>query len=430
MNFLLIGKPNAGKSSIYNILTSGKKNIIHQEEGTTRDWHKGRVTNSSNVVIYDTPGVIIQNHKINNVEFSDLFKIIDKFIYVVDFKTKNYENEIESINKLRNFNKEIILIINKDDNSQKNLNIKPFGIKTFFFVSCSHRIGFDDLYEYLNSFDDGNDNKEIENQFSIAIFGKPNAGKSTLANSFLGYNRIKTSATAGTTSDFVEDNYIYKKNNFKILDTAGIFRKNKINTDSVNFEAIRNSLYIINKIDLSIMLIDSNDGFDSQIKKILNMLINQSRSVIIVFNKIDTIRDKNLFMKEIRLIVKETYSQTKNLSIIFLSAINKENVDKLKNTLFSKANKILKKLSTGKLNSCLKKISEENPHPLVKGKSVKFKYAVQVSTSPLTIKVFSNFSKEIKKNYKTYLTNKIIKTFNIEDRKVNLIFTSSKNPFN
>ena len=430
MNFLLIGKPNAGKSSIYNILTSGKKNIIHKEEGTTRDWHKSKVRDLTNVVLYDTPGVIIQNHKINNVEFSSLFEIIDKFIYVIDCKNKNYENEIESINKLRRFNKEIILVINKDDNHQKNINTKSFGINASFFVSCSHRIGFDEFYEYLESYDNESEEKEIENQFSIAIFGKPNAGKSTLANSFLGFNRIKTSSKAGTTSDFVEDNYIYKKNNFKILDTAGIFRKNKIDIDSVNFAAIRKSLDIINKIDLSIMLIDSNDGFDSQIKKILNMLINQSRSVIIVFNKIDTIKDKDIFMKETKLIVKETYSQTKNLSIIFLSAINKENVDKLKNTLFSKANKIVKKLSTSQLNSCIKKISEEIPHPLVKGKSVKFKYAVQVSSSPLTIKVFTNFSKQIKKNYQTYLTNKIIKSFNIVDTKVNLIFTSSKNPFN
>ena len=430
MNLLLIGKPNAGKSSIYNILTSGNKNIIHKEEGTTRDWHKGKVRNSNNLFLYDTPGIIIQNHKINKLEFSNLFKIIDKFIYVIDYKTKNYENEIESINKLRSFNKEIILVINKDDNYKKNLNTKPFGIDALFFISCSHRIGFDELYDYFESYDDKITEKEIENQFSIAIFGKPNAGKSTLANAFLGFDRVKTSSIAGTTSDFVEDNYIYKKNNFKILDTAGIFRKNKIDADSVTFAAIRKSLDIINKIDLSIMLIDSNDGFDSQIKKILNMLINQSRSVIIVFNKVDTIKEKNFFIKETRLIVKETYSQTKNLSIIFLSAINKENVDKLKNTLFAKANKIVKKLSTSQLTSCIKKISDENPHPLVKGKAVKFKYAVQVSSSPLTIKIFSNFSKDIKKNYKTYLTNKIIKSFNIVDVKVNLIFTSSKNPFN
>ena len=123
-------------------------------------------------------------------------------------------------------------------------------------------------------------------------------------------------------------------------------------------------------------------------------------------------------------------SQTKNLSIIFISANNKFNVDKLKSTLFAKSNRIVKKISTGKLNACLKRSSFEKPHPLIKGKSVKFKYAVQISTSPFTIKIFSNFSKEIKKNYKTYLVNNFIKTFKIVDTKVNLIFSSAKNPFN
>ena len=428
MNFLLIGRPNAGKSSLYNILTSGKNNIIHKEEGTTRDWHKSSVKDLDNIFIYDTPGVIIQNDKIDKVHFSDLFKSIDKLIYVIDIKEKNYENEIQSINKLRSLNKDIILVINKDDNNKKNLDTNLFGIKDVFYISCAHKIGIEYIYEYLEQYEDKIDEK-IEDSFSIAIFGKPNAGKSTLANSLIGYDRIQTSPVAGTTSDFVEDSYIYKNQKFKILDTAGIFKKNKIDSNSINFEAIRKSLDIINKIDLSIMLIDSIDGFDSQIKKILNMLINKSRSVVIVFNKIDTIDDKNGFIKQSKLEVKETYSQTKNLSIIFISANNKFNVDKLKSTLLSKSNRIIKKISTSKLNACLKRSSVEKPHPLIKGKSVKFKYAVQISTSPFTIKIFSNFSKEIKKNYKTYLVNNFIKTFKIEDTKVNLIFSSAKNPF-
>ena len=136
MNFLLIGKANVGKSSIYNILTSGKKNIIHKEEGTTRDWHKSNVKNYNNVFIYDTPGIVIQNEKINQVHFSELFNLIDKLIYVFDYKEKNFENEIQSIDKLRSLNKEIILVINKDDNLEKDLNTKSFGINTVFFISC------------------------------------------------------------------------------------------------------------------------------------------------------------------------------------------------------------------------------------------------------------------------------------------------------
>lgn len=429
MNFLLIGKPNAGKSSLYNILTSGRNNIIHKEEGTTRDWHKSCVKDFKNVFIYDTPGVVILNNKINKIHFAELFNLADKFIYVIDFKEKNFDNEIQSINKLRVLNKEIILVINKDDNNEKDLNINLFGIKKVFFISCAHNLGIEEFYEYLEQFD-----AEIETKnqsfYSIAIFGKPNAGKSTLANSLIGYNRITTSPVPGTTSDFVEDTYNYKKQSFKIVDTAGIFKKNKIDNNSINFKAIRKSLEIINRINLCIMLIDSNNGFDSQIKKILNILINQSSSVLIVFNKIDTIKNKNSFIKETKLIVKETYSQTKNLSIIFISAKNKSNVNKLKSTLFIKSKRIIKKIPTSKLNACLKKSTDDKPHPLIKRKSVKFKYAVQINTSPLTIKIFSNFSKEIKKNYKTYLVNNFIRTFKIEDSKVNLIFTSAKNPFN
>ena len=154
MNFLLIGKPNAGKSSLYNILTSGKNNIIHKEEGTTRDWHKSSVKDLENIFIYDTPGVIIQNDKIDKVHFSDLFKSIDKLIYVIDIKEKNYENEIQSINKLRSLNKDIILVINKDDNNKKNLDTSLFGIQNVFYISCSHKIGIEYIFEYLQQYGD------------------------------------------------------------------------------------------------------------------------------------------------------------------------------------------------------------------------------------------------------------------------------------
>ncbi len=427
MNILLIGKPNVGKSSIYNILTFGRKNIIHKEEGTTRDWHKNNITGFKNIILYDTPGIIVHRNKIESLHFSNIFNLIDKFIYVIEYN-KNFASDLESINELRKFNKEIILVINKDDNFKNDLNIKSLGINNYFFISCEHKLGIDSLYEYLETFDNENE-IDINSYFSVAIFGKPNAGKSTLANSLIGYERILTSSIAGTTSDYVEDNFLYKKQEFKILDTAGIFKKNKVNNNSINFQAIRKSLEIIKNIDLSIMLIDSNNGFDSQIKKILNILINQSKSVVIVFNKIDTINDKKLFIKQTKLTVKETYSQTKNLSIIFISAKNKSHVDKLKSTLYSKSKRIVKKIPTSKLNSFLKKATEEKPHPLIKGKSVKFKYAVQVSSSPFTIKIFSNFSKEIKQNYKIYLVNKFVKTFKIEDSKVNFLFTSSRNPF-
>ena len=428
MKYLLIGRPNVGKTSIFNKLTVSK-NIIHKQEGTTRDWHKNKIKGLRNSIIYDSPGVIIQKNKSKEINFSKLLLNIDIFLYVIDLKSKSIDYDNESINELRKFNKKIILIINKDDNFEQNSIFSRIGFDNLFYISCSHNLGFDKIYTYFEKNDLGDENNNIAH-YSIAIYGKPNAGKSTLANSLFGYNRILTSKLAGTTSDVVEDIYRFKNKNFKIIDTAGIFKKNKIDNKSINFEAIRKSLNLKTQIDLSIILIDSNEGFDTQIKKILKILINKSQSIIIVFNKIDIIKNKSKFSKETKLFIKETFSQIKNISTLFISAKNKIDITKLQNMILNKSNQKNKSLSTSKINSWLKHSSLEYPHPLIKGKKVNFKYAVQISSSPITIKIFSNFPNDIKKNYLNYLTNKFIKSFNILDSKVNIIFSSSKNPFN
>ena len=321
------------------------------------------------------------------------------------------------------------MIINKDDNYEQNLIISKSGYDNLFYISCSHNLGFDKLYTYFENNDQGIENDHVFD-YSIAIYGKPNAGKSTLANSLLGYDRVLTSKTAGTTSDIVEDIYKFNDKNFKIIDTAGIFKKNKIDNKSINFEAIRKSLNLKTQTDLSIILIDCKEGFDTQIKKILKILINKSKSIIIVFNKIDIIKNKNKFSNETKLFIKQTFSQIQNISTLFISAKNKKHVTELKKMILKKSKNSNISLSTSKINIWLKKSSLEYPHPLLKGKKVNFKYGVQVSSSPITIKIFSNFPKYIKKNYKNYLINKLIADFNLIDSKVNLIFSSSKNPFN
>ena len=427
MKYFLIGRPNVGKTSIFNKLTVSK-NIIHKEEGTTRDWHKSKIKGLNHSIIYDSPGVIFKYNQSNKFNLNKLLSNINVFLYVIDLKIKNNDFDKESINELRKYNKKIILIINKDDNYEQNsINLK-FGFDSLFYISCSHNLGFDKLYTYLENNDLGKENDHIFD-YSIAIYGKPNAGKSTLANSLLGYDRVLTSKLAGTTSDIVEDVYNFKDKNFKIIDTAGIFKKNKIDNKSINFEAIRKSLNLKTQTDLNIVLIDCKEGFDTQIKKILKILINKSKNLIIVFNKIDIIKNKNEFSKETNLLIQESFSQAKNISILFISAQNHKDVYKLKNMVLKISKQSNKKLLTSKINACLKKSSLEYPHPLIKGKTVNFKYGVQVSSSPITIKIFTNFPKEIKRNYKNYLINKIIETFNILDSKVNLIFSSSKNPF-
>ena len=151
MNFLLIGKPNVGKSSIFNILTSGKKSIIHKKEGTTIDWHKNQIKGLENIFLHDSPGVIINDKKINSLNFIKIFKEIDIFLYVLDKNNSQNNIEIASINALRTLNKKIILIINKDDNYEKNIYFDSIGIKDIFYLSCSHNHGFGEIYEYFEN---------------------------------------------------------------------------------------------------------------------------------------------------------------------------------------------------------------------------------------------------------------------------------------
>ncbi len=429
MNFLLIGKPNVGKSSIFNILTSGKKNIIHKKEGTTRDWHINVIKGLDNICLYDTPGLIINDKKIDHLKLNVIQNKIDTFLYVLDNKTAQNNTEIEPINKLRKFNKRIILLVNKDDNYKKNNYFTNLGVKDIFYLSCAHKHGFDEIYQFFESFNSKN-NINFNYDFSIAIFGKPNAGKSTLVNGILGYMRSVTSPIAGTTSDIVEDYFTYKNNIFKILDTAGIYKKKLITKDSVNYQSIKMSFNIIKNIDMSLLLIDSKEGFDNQVKKILNILLNKSKSVIILFNKIDLIKNKANFIKEIKNQAEFTFSKSKNISFIFLSAKKKSDITSLKNTILLKTQMSSINIKTSKINYWLKKVTNETVHPLIKGKTVKFKYGLQISNKPLTIKLFCNFSNLIKKNYKTFLINNFCKTFKIKDKSIKLIFSSTKNPFN
>ena len=287
MNYLLIGQPNVGKTSIYNILTGSNINIVHSEAGTTRDWHKDLIINSSSYV-YDTPGILIDGKKStgekNFLLKNNINDAINLFIYVVDYKMGFNDTDHSSILKLRKHNKKIILVVNKSDNI--HLSPRPeyfkYGLEDILYVSCAHRLGIDKLKSFIE-FDNAIKLESVKNDFSIAIVGKPNAGKSTYLNSLLGFNRSLTSPIAGTTSDNVADTFFYKDKNFKIIDTAGIGKKSNVKNKSVNYFSIKKSIESIFKVDSAIIIIDSSEGLDRQDKRIINLVTNKSKSIILIF---------------------------------------------------------------------------------------------------------------------------------------------------
>jgi|MDTC01.1.fsa_nt_gb GTP-binding protein len=436
MNFLLIGRSNVGKSSIYNILTGFNSNIIHKDSGTTRDWHQERFKKIPEFIIFDSPGLLLNNKKKKSFQttliFKNLLKKIDSFFYVIDYSSIFDVLDKKLIDELRKFNKEIILFINKFDNYNQipNNDFYKYGIKNYFFLSCSHNYGFDLINNYLKNRETSKiKNNLIIHDFSIAIFGKPNTGKSTLLNSFLGFNRFTTGSIPGTTSDFVKEYFTYKDCVIKVIDTAGISKKSIILSKSINYYSIQKSLQKIAEVGAAMIIIDSSEGLDRQDKRIINIVSNKARNIIIIFNKIDLIEKKENFIKETLQEIDNTLHEIKNIKVFFCSAFSKRHVNKILSYLFE--NIIIKKyfISTGNINKWLKKVVLRKSHPLIENKKVNFKYAVKINENPVTIKIYSNFASKIKNEYRRYLINNFNKKFRIINQKTRLVFTSAKNPY-
>tara|TARA_Y100000590_G_C15653432_1_gene989678 strand:- start:288 stop:1616 length:1329 start_codon:yes stop_codon:yes gene_type:complete len=440
MSFLLIGQPNVGKSSIFNILTGKKTNIIHKKKETTRDWHKGIIKNDNVFLIYDTPGITFSHNskiiKKDNIFIEYLIHKVNIFLFVVDYNSKISHLDLIILSWLRTFNKRIIILVNKKDN-KKNDKINDFfefGIKEIFFLSCTHRLGFNQFKDYIN--DNKNFNIKIKiNQidekidFSIAIFGKPNSGKSTFLNKVLGYNRSKTSQIAGTTTDYVVEYFKYQSKKIKIFDTSGIARQSKIHKGSIDYLSINKSFKITNDVDFCLLIIDSLNQLDRQDKRIINIISKKSKSLIIIFNKFDLIINKSEFKYNMIYEIENKIYQLKNKKVFFISSFNKSNVNKIINYIIESNSNENYNLGTSKINQWLKKSSSAYEHPLVNNKKVKFKYASIIKNNPITIKIFCNFSNKIHISYKRYLLNDFAKKFKILNQNINIIFDKSKNPF-
>ena len=432
MNYLLIGKPNVGKSSIFNILTSSNRIIVHAESGTTRDWHMELIKGSSSY-IFDTPGILInENNKINlnNFYFNKIKKIkINSFLYVINYHDGYNEIDHHSINILRKNNKEIILIINKFDNPKDEYKSEflKYGINKVVYISCAHKYGIDSLKSLLalNFLKEFNKNYD----YSLSIFGKPNVGKSTFLNALLGYKRSTTSHIANTTSDYVEDYLKYKDKIIKVIDTAGIGKKSKIKNNSINYHSIKKSFSNIIKVDSSLILINSTEGIDRQDKRIIKLVSSKSKLLILIYNKIDLINNKNQFRLETIKNITNTLSEIRNIKVFFISSFNIKDVKKIMKYTYDLFIEKKINISTSKLNQWLKKAVNQNNHPLIENKRVNFKYVVQIKSQPLTIKIFCNHSDKIKPSYKRYLINNFNINFEIINQKTNLIFSSAKNPY-
>ncbi len=429
---MILGKPNVGKSSIFNVILKKNIAIVDDLPGLTRDLRKKIIKLwDKECELIDTPGLLNSKGKIEKeiknatIEYA---KTVDIVILVFDGKSELTSDDFEIIRIVRKLNKKIILVINKTEGKiNKNLRqtVDNLGFGQSNNISATHNQSIDQLkwrlHEMIDEYKNFNEQKE---DLSVAIVGKTNTGKSTIFNLINKERVALTGPKPNLTRDSIESYVDFKSVKFKIFDTAGFSNNNH---EKINRLSVDQTLKKIRLCKFVLIILDINDYFEKINSKILNLVYSDNRCFIVLVNKIDSIKG---FSK--KKIIEHLYSlnpQIKESPILFVSA--KERIG------FKDLDSIIKKqiriwdtrIKTNELNVWLSNVMKENPPPLKNGNIVKLKYITQVSVSPPKFNIFTNFPNSLNDQYKRYVSNKLKKNFNLKGLPVKILFKKTHNPY-
>lgn len=432
----IIGLPNAGKSTLFNRLTGRKSAIVSSIAGVTRDRREGigKISDLSFKLV-DTGGwderITFSQQVIEQLELAvDEANLI---FFLIDAKIALDEQNKELAKWLKKrTSKPIILVANKCE-SKKSYDanyLQHFSFLGPVYISAEHNLGIVDLYEILSPiisefYKENKLENSSNNNIRIAIVGRPNVGKSTFLNSILGSNRVITDEKSGTTRDPIDTIYSHNGHSITLIDTAGIRKKTQI-TDDLEVISIKNSLDIIRRSHIAILLLDSVLGIEHQDLHIGAQAINEGRGLIVVLNKWDLV-SSNDRKKLLKFIKQNEFSLS--APIITTSALKNirciEVIDKCLKlyALFDK------RISTSTLNKWFVAVTQKHNHPLAKGRSIKLKYITQISIRPPAFVIMCNTPENLEESYKRYLLNSLREAFYIEGIPIKLIFKKSKNPY-
>ncbi len=417
---LIIGRPNVGKSTLFNRLVGGRDAIVDNLEGLTRDFKIGKVRwydKSFDLVdtcgLFDNPNNIIEE-KMKEVTFN-LINEGDLILYIVDGKNGLVGADQEFSEKIRKSGKEVILVANKVENEQKykeehEFDLYSLGLGEPLPISAVHGVNKHELLEIiadrlekkgLNLEED-----EFENEYiKIAIVGKPNAGKSSIFNKIINNERSLVTELPGTTRDTVNEKVSINDKDYLFIDTAGIRKKSKVKIKNVEYYSVMRAVTAIQKSDITIMIIDATQGIGSQDQKIAGVIENAGKGVIVVFNKSDLIDDKR--KKELKKEFESQFYFIKYGPILFTSAVNGRGIKKIISSIEIVRESIQKKIPTGILNNIVSRYTLSTPPVGNARKKAKIYYSTQIAVKPPIISLFVNDPGLFNESYLRGLRNMI-----------------------
>ena len=430
----IVGRPNVGKSTLFNILTGSKSAIVADFSGLTRDRKYGNVKDSS-LVLIDTGGISLEDNDMSEAikkQTENAIEEADCIFFIVDAIEGLLPLDEVIADSLRKQNKRIILIINKVDNTKiesYSSEFEKLGFTESIKVSASHNIGLSDIRSILNDFEDSVEFNEFpisSDSLKISIIGRPNAGKSTLINQLLGEDRVLVSPESGTTRDSIEVPFKSNSKDITLIDTAGMRRKRSIKEEPEKF-SVSKSVESIKKANVVILLLDSSENIVDQDIHLLGLTLTIGRPIIIAANKLDILDKKRRIELENNINRKIRFAQY--LEPHFISAKKGTGVKKLLRKSEKAYLDSIKELDTSALNKILKE-AIFNQQPSMSGRfRPKLRYAHAGGKNPPKIVIHGNNLKELKDSYTKYLENFFRNKLGLGETPLSILYKEQSNPF-
>jgi GTP-binding protein len=426
----IVGRPNVGKSTLFNRIAGGKKAIVLDESGVTRDRNYADVEwEECAFTLIDTGGfepvskdrLFIQMREQCQLAMEEA----DVVLLTMDGKEGLTPSDKEIANRLRKLNKPVFYIVNKIDGPKHEERVFEFyglGVETMYSISAEHGYGvkglMDQVIKVLPSLPDERWDKEVT---KIAVVGRPNVGKSSLVNRLLGYKRVLVDEAPGTTRDAIDTLLERDGRRYVLVDTAGIRRKSRISLRLEKYSIVE-ALRTIDRSNVALLLLDSREGVTDQDARIGGFIHEKGRGCILAVNKWDLVEKDSQTMVQYERDVRESLKYLPYAPVLFISARTGQRVSKVLDVIDRVSKQAQKRIPTSQLNKYFAKWVEKFPPPLYKNRSVKLNYITQVSVAPPTFVIYSNIPDGIHFSYERYLLNQMRETFGFEGVPVRLLF--------
>ncbi|MDR0699160.1 MAG: ribosome biogenesis GTPase Der [Tannerella sp.] len=413
----IVGRPNVGKSTLFNRLTQSRQAIVNEEAGTTRDRQYGKVEwTGQEFSLIDTGGWVVNSEDVFESEINKQVQVAieeaDVILFVVDVLTGITDLDDEVARILRRSHKPVVLVVNKADNYNLHAMSADFyrlGLGDPYCVSAINGSYTGDLLDRITQVSPAEKNDETEEELPrIAIVGRPNAGKSSLLNAFIGEERHIVTDVAGTTRDSIYTKYNKFGLNFYLVDTAGIRKRNKVNEDLEYYSVIR-SIRAIENSDVCVLMMDATRGVEGQDLNIFSIIQKNKKGLLVCVNKWDLVEDKSTeAIKTYIHAIRERFAPFTDFPVLFISATTKQRIFKVLEKTKEVYDNRHKRIPTARLNETLLPIIANTPPPATKGKYIKIKYITQLPGGNVPSFVFfCNLPQWVKEPYKRFLENKI-----------------------